>query len=188
MTEEERLSILKWFATKQNNLHKLSMNRADYKININDNDIPIAIWRIKKRINEIEGLKEYTKETKFQDIVTVVFKGGGIHHHIDPNWIDGRIHTRFNVFLQVPQNFRVYYAGQLVEAKESHYVMCRSGLDYHWSNTNTEDTPRIALSFGYMLPISKIDEIYKPTRSYAYLEDMKQILESNILFKNSYRD
>ena len=39
--------------------------------------------------------------------------------------------------------------------------MCRSGIDEHWSTFNNTVIPRIALSFGFMLPISKILKLYK---------------------------
>ena len=66
---------------------------------------------------------------------------------------------RFNIFLQVGE-CDTYYGGYLVEAKNGHYVMCRSGADIHWTSLNM-GCSRIALSFGYLLPRWKMDELYK---------------------------
>ncbi len=179
MSEEERLAILKWFESLKstNKLNVLSFHRGDYTLYINDKTIPIEIWKIKKRIIEKEGLHEHRQDPLFKDIITLIPNGGVLHPHTDPNSFDGSIHCRFNIFIKVPEVFDTYYGGYLVEAKNGHYVMCRSGIDTHWSSLNKDDD-RIALSFGYLLPMKKIDEIYirpsdakktilEPIRSYA---------------------
>jgi hypothetical protein len=160
MTKEERLSIVEWVKTNIEKMQVLSLNRLQYKIFIDDMILPKAIWRIKKRLIEREGLHEYRQDPMFHDILINILNGGIIHPHTDPNGLfDGTIHCRFNVFIQVPDNFDTYYGGYLVEAKNGHYVMCRSGLDTHWSNMNTTES-RISLSFGYLLPQKKVDELY----------------------------
>ena len=161
MSEEERISILEWLTTlkKNNKLRKLSGGRWDYTLYIDDKIIPIAIWRIKKRLIEREGLHTYRQDPVFEDLLTLIPNGGVLHPHTDPNSFDGSMHCRFNVFLNVPEVFDTYYGEHLVEAKNRHYVMCRSGIDTHWSTLNQEDD-RVALSFGYILPMKKINELY----------------------------
>lgn len=160
MTEEERMSIVDWIKNNNTKTQKLSLNRSQYKLYLNDKDVPIAIWKIKKRLIEREGLHEYRQDPAFEDILICIYNGGIIHPHTDPNGLDGMMHCRFNVFLQVPKRFDTYYGGYLVEAKNRHYVMCRSGIDLHWSSINTDDT-RISISFGYLLLEKKVKEIYK---------------------------
>ena len=161
MSEEERISILEWLTTlkKNNKLRKLSGGRWDYTLYIDDKIIPIAIWRIKKRLIEREGLHTYRQDPVFEDLLTLIPNGGVLHPHTDPNSFDGSMHCRFNVFLNVPEVFDTYYGEHLVEAKNRHYVMCRSGIDTHWSSLNQDDD-RVALSFGYILPMKKINELY----------------------------
>lgn len=161
MSEEERISILEWLTAlkKNNNLRKLSNRRWDYTLYIDDKIIPIAIWRIKKRLIEREGLHTYRQDPLFEDLLTLIPNGSILHPHTDPNSLDGSMHCRFNVFLNVPEVFDTYYGEHLVEAKNRHYVMCRSGIDTHWSTLNQEDD-RVALSFGYILPMKKINELY----------------------------
>lgn len=161
MSEEERLTILEWLETlkKNNKLRRLSNRRGDYQLYMDDSTVPIAIWKIKKRLIEREGLHIYRQDPQFGDILTVVHPGGRIPPHTDISSLDGSVHCRFNVFLNVPDNFNTYYGGYLVEAKNRHYVMCRSGIDMHWSSENKTDD-RVALSFGYILPMKKINELY----------------------------
>ena len=181
MSEEERLTILKWFqGLKQaDKINKLTFHRGDYLLLLDDKTIPIEIWKIKRRIIEKEGLHEYRQDPLFKDLITLIPNGGVLHPHTDPNSFDGSIHCRFNIFINVPGVFDTYYGGYLVEAKNGHYVMCRSGIDMHWSSLNKDDD-RIALSFGYLLPMKKIDELYilppegkktilEPIRGYAKL-------------------
>ena len=161
MSEEERLTILEWLETlkKKNNLRKLSNRRWDYTLYMDDKTVPIAVWKIKKRLIEREGLHTYRQDPSFEDILTLLPNGSILHPHTDPNSFDGSIHCRFNVFVNVPNIFDTYYGEYRVEAKNRHYVMCRSGIDMHWSSENKTDD-RVALSFGYILPMKKINELY----------------------------
>jgi hypothetical protein len=161
MSEEERLTILEWLESlkKNNKLRSLSNRRWDYTLHIDNNTIPIAVWKIKKRLIEREGLHTYRQDPAFEDILTLLPNGSILHPHTDPNSFDGSIHCRFNVFVNVPNIFDTYYGEYRVEAKNRHYVMCRSGIDMHWSSENKTDD-RVALSFGYILPMKKINELY----------------------------
>lgn len=161
MSEEEQKDILKYIYSDKFFCNKLPFYRGDSIINIDDKKLPVAIWRIKQRLLDREDLREYRTDPNFDDIITVIFPGGRIHEHADPNGGDLTFHVRFNIFLQIPDRYNTFYGGEVVEAKERHYVMCRSGIDKHWSSLNNTSIPRIALSFGFMLPISKILKLYK---------------------------
>lgn len=168
MTEEERLSILEWVEKKivewdknKSGLNPIIHHKFTFGINITDNEVPIAIWRIKKRLIEREGLHECRQDQAFKDIILIIPNGGILHPHTDPTGvIDDAIHCRFNVFVKVPESLDTYYAGYLVEAKNRHYVMCRSGLDMHWSSENISEN-RISLSFGYLIPRKRLAELYQ---------------------------
>lgn len=163
MTENEQNSILDWVKAMISNgtPRRLENNKYDYDLKIDDKSIPIDVWKIKKRLIEREGLREYRQDPTYKDLIMIMSNSGILHPHTDPNGlIDGTIHCRFNVFVQVPEKLDTYYGGSLVQAKNRCYVMCRSGLDLHWTSINTDDM-RIVLSFGYLLPRQKMDEIYK---------------------------
>jgi hypothetical protein len=161
MSEEERLQILKYIYTADILFNRIPINRSEYPIKLNDPTIPAAIWKIKQRLIEKEGLTSYRQDPNFEDVISVILPGGFIHKHRDPNGGDLSVHSRFNVFIRVPDKHDTYYGGRIVESKERHYVMCRSGLDIHWSSVNKELIPRISLSFGFMLPIHKVTVLYK---------------------------
>lgn len=165
MSEEEQKDILKYIYSGKFFCNKLPFYRADSLISLDDKKLPAAIWRIKQRLLDREDLRECRSDPNFDDIITIIFPDGKIHEHADPNGGDFTFHIRFNIFLQIPDRYNTFYGGEVVDAKERHYVMCRSGIDKHWSSVNNTSIPRIALSFGFMLPISKILKLYKvPSR------------------------
>ena len=161
MSEIERLEILKFIYSNKDLFNMLPFYRADSIIKLDDKKLPIAIWKIKQRLLNREDLHECRSDPNFQDIITIVLPGGKIHPHTDPNSADLTFHTRFNIFLQIPDNFNTFYGEEKIDTKERHYVMCRSGIDMHRSAVNNTNIARIALSFGFMLPISKILKLYK---------------------------
>ena len=52
-----------------------------------------------------------------------------------------------------------YYDGKPLLVKEGSYVLCRSGLDYHWTDENESSRERISLSFGYFLPETFVNRL-----------------------------
>lgn len=119
------------------------------------------VFEIKKRIEERELLTTSKHEYFLKDFVAVLPKNGFIHKHADPNEFEHNLfHVRFNVFISVPPNdMSTYYNGNVINAVECCYVLCRSGIDEHWTDINMCDIPRISLSFGYLLPAEKVDAL-----------------------------
>ena len=161
MTKEEQLTILKFIYSKNFLCSSLPPGRADFKFDITMKNIPIELFKIKQRILEREDLKGYDSHTYLGDLITFILPGGNIPRHTDKNSFDGLVHVRFNVFLQVPDICDTFYDGILVDTTERHYVLCRSGIDPHWTHINRSNITRIALSFGFMLPTDKVSQLYK---------------------------
>ena len=166
MSEEERLEIYNWCISIIPNISMIFNNRKNLNFNTgndNNNDIVLLdkIYEIQKRIEDKENLHGFEKTTVLYDFVALIMYGGFIHGHTDQN-DDSRelFHVRFNVFISVPK-FNTYYAGHIVDAIPGSYVLCRSGVDWHYTDVNNELAPRIALSFGYLLPKWKMDELCK---------------------------
>jgi hypothetical protein len=173
MTEEERKEILEWIYTNKDRFLTLTLKRLNCTIlrnktvenssimqnivDIYDIKLPECIWKIKDRIIEKEKIKWCKQETMFQDFIAFIYQDGSIHKHKDENYSDDLIHTRFNVFLEVPKKGgQTYYSGFPIESKEGGYVLCKSGLHYHWAN-NIEEGKRITISFGFFIPKEKLD-------------------------------
>jgi hypothetical protein len=175
MSEEERLGFINWICE---NLNKLTVYRSGlvgetfYREN---KDVPAIVWTILDRIIERESLQEYKdsyndaffkkyhggKEGVYRDHVAIIFPGKNIRKHTDVNQ-PGLVHSRFNVFFQVPTSGgKTYYGNDVVEIKERGYVLCRSGIDTHWTEIIQGDRPRITISYGFQLPLWKLDEMYK---------------------------
>ena len=174
MTEEERLEILKWansFIPKPgvfNNYRKLKhLSNARGDVNLleiqkdPDVSVPPIIFEIKKRIEKKEDLQKFENDTYFGHFMSFVFKDGFIHKHVDPNYDEKKLfHVRFNVLISVPKKGgATYYCGNVVDTVEGSYALCRSGIDYHWTDINEDDNPRVALSFGYALPSWKVNNL-----------------------------
>jgi len=180
MTQEEQLTILKYIYNKDFLCSSLAAGRADFEFDLTTKNVPIELFKIKQRILEKEGLKGYDSHTYLGDLITFILPGGHIPRHTDKNSFDGYIHIRFNVFIQGSDTCKTFYDDILVDTKERHYVMCRSGIDPHWTERNMSKMPRIALSYGFMLPIEKVTQLYK-------IPNIHNILSRNkILFRYIY--
>lgn len=164
MSREEQEILHKWTLEllSTNKIGTIAHGRYHKTLLKDDADVIPLVFEIDARIRKKENLSLSQKETYLGDFVTIIPKNGFIHKHIDPNKIQHNLfHVRFNVFITVPSDgsMNVYYDGNEVDSVELCYVLCRSGIDHHWSDPNTSDVPRISLSFGYLLPVEKIDEL-----------------------------
>jgi hypothetical protein len=165
MSDAERLQIRDWanLLIFENKMKILPHGRLDYIIYDNNPDVIPIVIEIMKRIEVKYDLASFERETKIKDFLAVIPTGGFIHKHCDPNiWERGLFHIRFNVFISLPKKGGdTYYDGQIIDSVEGSYVLCRSGIDMHWSDPNEDIVPRISLSFGYLLPPEKIDDLCK---------------------------
>jgi len=175
MTEEERIEFLNWVCENHGIMTAHRTGLVGYTFYKEDKNVPEIVWIILKRIIHRENLHEYAESYDdrffkklhnnrtgvYRDHVTVIYPGYNINPHYDFNQ-PGLVHTRFNVFFQLPTaKGETYYGGNRVELKERGYVLCRSGIDKHWTEIIEGDRPRIAISYGFQLPIKKLDELYK---------------------------
>jgi hypothetical protein len=172
MTEEERILIKDWAIALRPKMRIMHNCRRDYKLDENDKNIPSIVFDIKKRIEDIEKLEGFEKEEEICDFLGIISNGGFIHRHTDPNdFKRGFYHIRFNVFITTPnEGCTTYYDGHQVETVEGSYVLCRSGIDAHWSDPNEDTISRISLSFGYLLPAEKVDDLCKDTKIGIYTQ------------------
>lgn len=164
MSREEQEILHKWTLEllSTNKIGTIAHGRYHKTLLKDDTDVIPLAFEIDARIRKKENLSLFQKETCLGDFVTIIPKNAFIHKHTDPNHLQNNIfHVRFNVFITVPSDssMKVYYAGNEVDAVEMSYVLSRSGIDEHWSDPNTSDVPRISLSFGYLLPVEKINEL-----------------------------
>jgi hypothetical protein len=82
-----------------------------------------------------------------------------LHEHTDPN--EGElIHTRFNVYVQIPEiGGYPIYNNILCKLKERTYICCRAGIDKHYCEKVIGNRERIVLSYGFLLPYDRIKNI-----------------------------
>jgi hypothetical protein len=164
ITNDEQLTILTWAVSIMCNLRKLDFRRAEYILDKDDPDIPPIIFEIKKRIEQKECLvdsDEYMLKGRGHHFMGFVFPNGKIMKHTDKNDDENNLYQiRFNVFILLPgESFCTYYNSKIINTKSCTYAICLSGIENHWTDTNLENLPRISLSFGYSLPICKINKL-----------------------------
>ena len=99
------------------------------------------------------------EEPLFKDSIGLMMDGAQLHTHTDPNKY-GLIHTRFNVYVQLPYiGGYPIYNDNLYKLKERTYICCRAGIDPHYCEKVEGDRERIILSYGFLLPIERVNNI-----------------------------
>jgi hypothetical protein len=198
MSREEQLEIINWLCS---NFIEFTGHRPDFtEATLYENNllIPKIVWEIRDRIIKKEGIEEYRdsyNEDFFlkyhgdltavtRDKISIILPGkpwSRIYPHIDINQ-PNRIHTRFNIFLSVPEkDGTTYYGGYKAEVKERGYVICRSGIDNHYTEHIRGDTPRITLSLGFQLPPEVLDKLYQippEKRQWSWYEFRMQLFQN----------
>ena len=89
--------------------------------------------------------------------------GSHVHYHKDQNDC-GTYHVRFNVMIQNADIGGTSVYNNIAQScKERQYILCRSGLDYHYCSKIRSEKPRYTISFGFKIPkedISKYPHIF----------------------------
>jgi len=187
MSEEERIALYNWIENDNKyEFNPISNNRMHYYLNDLDTDKNTDHPLIKilyNRLIEKESLHFYGKKLFIPNFIAYIYKGGYIHKHKDVDISEiGFIHTRFNIFIQVPPNDNgTYYANLKVETKERCYVVSRSSNDVHYTEPNTSNIARISISFGFLLPKEKVDDICKDMPYIKPLSHIKLFNRGNII-------
>lgn len=160
LSVEEQKEIVEW--TRKNYIYfkKNGLNRYFQLLNY-FHDVPNCIWEIKKRIIEKEDLFNFEQEPFFKDSIGYMLNGGELHLHTDPNPKDSDlIHTRFNVYVQIPIKGGIpIYDNKICNLNERTYICCRSGIDFHKCQIVEGEKERVVVSFGFLMPYERIKNI-----------------------------
>lgn len=158
LTEDEQTQIVEWVTKNYHRLKSTGHNRYMNQLDVLP-DAPSCIWDIKKRVVDKENLHNERQEPRFRDAIGYMVDGGQLHRHTDPNR-DGLIHTRFNVYVQLPKKGgRPVYGDIVCNLTERTYLCCRSGLDAHHCELVEGDRARVVVSFGYLLPLDRVKDV-----------------------------
>ena len=163
MTIEEQKIVIDYAKNNYLNFDSNGYNKWKKSLDELDN-VPQCIYDIKKRIIEKECLENAPQEPILKDQIGYMKEGGNLHLHVDRN-TNGLIHTRFNVYVQIPDSGGIpIYSNHIIDVKEREYTICRSGLDFHYTEKVIGKKERIILSFGFLLPYERVSNIkYKYT-------------------------
>jgi hypothetical protein len=162
LTIEEQSIIVEWTRNNYKTFRSSGYNRQMQMFDYYAADyIPSCIWDIKKRIMDKEGLHGFKQEPMFRDAIGYMTDGGQLQEHTDPNpKFSNLIHTRFNVYIQIPiKGGLPIYNNQLCSLNERTYICCRSGIDMHYCQKVEGPRERIMVTFGFLLPPERIQNI-----------------------------
>jgi hypothetical protein len=189
MSEEERLGFINWVCEHVNTLTTHREGLIGHTFYRENKEVPQIVWTILDRIIDKEDLHPYRESYDdaffkkyhsgrtgvYRDHVAIIFPGKNIVAHTDVNQ-PGLIHSRFNVFFQVPTDGgKTFYGDDVVEVKERGYVLCRSGIDTHWTEIIKGHQPRITISYGFQLPAQKLNDLYKIPWRWSWVNFKKYI-------------
>ena len=155
ISSQEKKKILEWIFENEKHFTKnpFGDNRKFlnlYQYNINQLDL---IDKIKNRILDNENISDYTNESIIGDLISFNTEGGFIQKHTDPT-PDGYKHIRYNLFLSKPYSGGdPVYNGVIMQYEEENYLTYRVDNTLHWSLPVVGQKPRIAISYGILLPI-----------------------------------
>jgi hypothetical protein len=156
ISDEEKNSLLKWTFENEDKFYsnKIGEYGEGKKIGIlhDIENSPLDIVDIiKKRIIEVENIKDWVLDPTFKDAIGINRKGGAIHQHTDPN-LDGYTHVRYNVILQYPEEGGdSIYNGKINKLQENMVWRCVAGRVVHGSTPVVGNKTRITLTLGFQI-------------------------------------
>jgi hypothetical protein len=149
MKPEEQKTIIEWANLNYHRFKKNGTGRQYRKFRELP-DVPECVYTIRERIVQREKLYGVMQEPLLTDYIGYIQDGGQIHPHIDPNRGD-LIHTRFNVFVQLPQKGGMpIYNDETIQVRERTYIICYAGLHKHYCEKVEGSKARIILSYGFL--------------------------------------
>lgn len=113
---------------------------------------PDALLEVMKFIeSEILKDEEYQYDPHFENFLSFNYSGARIHKHTDPN-LEGHIHTRFNLILQIPKEGGLpIYNSEMFSIENGMLWRCEAGKYTHETTSVIGDLPRINLSYGFQI-------------------------------------
>jgi hypothetical protein len=159
---DQQTEIVDWVRKNYNSFKLNGYNRYFQQLDFfNINTIPSCIWKIKQAIIDKEKLHDYQPEPFFRDSVGYMLDGGQLHLHSDQNPPNSDlIHVRYNVYVQLPiKGGYPIYKNIHCTLKERTYICCRSGIDKHYCAKVEGPRERIILSFGFLIPKKRVENI-----------------------------
>lgn len=162
ITEDERISLLKWALDSQQYLHYAQpMNNEENQTNKvrHFNSIyqlpsfPPLITQLKEKIATLENLLPFLNiPVPNDDWIGIIGKGGFVEPHKDGN-LPNHYTRRYNILLQHPHKGGLpIYDNQVVDVKPRDIWRCDAGLLRHTSQIVEGDVFRVNLALSFSIP------------------------------------
>lgn len=152
ITKEEQEIIRDW--ALRNEKYLIPNPSGPYRVRALFREIPEELdlnSDIKKRIIEIENLKNNEFEPFRGDFVSVQRNGAKVPEHIDHNPPNRKLRSRrYNVFISLPEKGGLpIYDGEVINITERTLLKVESGVIPHSTTQVEGKIPRIILSYGF---------------------------------------
>jgi len=149
ITEAEQKTIIEW-ANKNYTTFTKNGEYRQYKILTGV--IPIAITMIKERLINKENLRQVRQEPELKDYISYIQPGGQVEPHTNQAK-DGLCHTRFEVYVQLPEQGGLpIIDNKVTPVNEREYIRSDSTTYTVSSQVIKGTKARILLSFGFLMP------------------------------------
>lgn len=157
-TDKERDVIVNWVQSKH---HQFIDEKGKKWAVLNFIKCPDEVWSIKERVMDAFKLEGYMQEPTFMDFVSYMEDGSQVHMHCDPCDDGTLIHTRINVLLQKASSgglpiLEGSKGGVIMDVPEGSCWVNIAGLQGHGTTKVQGPAPRIALSFGFLIPFEHV--------------------------------
>lgn len=154
INEEEQFVIKNW--ALRNRQHFIKNTTGPFRVLANFNSIPEKldlISTIKNRIIDVEELSGKYWEPVIKDFVSIHENGAKVPEHTDTNPVNTDYYSvRYNVFITLPEIGGLpIYGNEILQIKERCLLRVDAGLIPHSTTLNEGETPRIILSYGFVI-------------------------------------
>ncbi len=153
ITDEEKDILLQWMNQNFGRTYNNGDGRFYFPHAQNLENIPETYNTVKQRIIEVEQLNNFRTDPNYGDFISFNLEGASIHPHTDSNE-RGRIHTRYNLLVSMPESGgQPVYGNNILEVKEKMLWRCVAGAVQHKSLPVVGSKPRLNISFGFSIEV-----------------------------------
>jgi hypothetical protein len=155
ISEEEKNELLAEIEKIKHNFKEIDKYRKNIKFS-NEKNISKTFLKIKDKIINKFNLKKYEFEDRKKFIFINYFTDGAVLHRHAHVFDGENIEVRFNILLSSSGSGSPIINDEKIEVSQKDLWIFNSCLP-HWSDIYRGEIPRIAISYGFHIPINEID-------------------------------
>jgi len=153
ISKKEQTEMLNWIFNNEKCFTKNPLGENRKFLLLKQFNPPSIFLKVKEKILNAENINIWEEENLIGgDMITFNETNGFIHEHTDPT-VENKEHLRFNLFLSKPYaGGNPIYNGKILEYEECNYIKYHVNKYLHSSLPVVGQKPRIAISYGILVP------------------------------------